>query len=88
MIEFFAGAFKIAAKNKVPIVPMVIEGTGKILPKGRFRIIPHPVTVRILEPIDPAIVNHDAEALQQLVRSRMVEEQRRMRGRAAPATAA
>ncbi len=87
MKEFFQGAFKISAKNEVPIVPIVIEGTGQILPKGRFRIIPHPVTVRILEPIDPAVVGHDADRLHDLVRARMVDEQNRMRGRAASVAA-
>jgi 1-acyl-sn-glycerol-3-phosphate acyltransferase len=85
--EFFLGAFKIACANKVPIVPMVIEGTGKILPKGSFRIAPYPVTVRILPPIDPAEANFDPDRLHALVREAMAAEQARMRGRAAAGVA-
>jgi 1-acyl-sn-glycerol-3-phosphate acyltransferase len=89
MKEFFAGAFKIAVKNDVAIVPMVIEGTGKILPKGRFRIIPHPVTIRILPPIAASSVGGDAERLHQLTRAQMVTAQDDLRGRGqAPARAA
>jgi 1-acyl-sn-glycerol-3-phosphate acyltransferase len=80
--EFFQGAFKIAAKNDVPIVPILIEGTGKILPTGSFRIAPYPVTIRILEPVEPSSVGGDADKLHELVRTRMIEEQARMRGRA------
>jgi 1-acyl-sn-glycerol-3-phosphate acyltransferase len=81
MKEFFQGAFKISVSNKVPIVPILIEGTGKILPKGRFRIMPYPVTVRILPPIDPASVDLDADRLHDVVRAQMIDEQNRMRGR-------
>jgi 1-acyl-sn-glycerol-3-phosphate acyltransferase len=80
--EFFQGAFKISIKNKVPVVPIVIEGTARVLPKGRFRILPYPVTIRILPPVDPASVDYDEQRLHDLVRARMVAEQNRMRGRA------
>ena len=49
--SFFRGAFVIAAKHKVPLVPMVVEGTGDILPKGTFCIRPRQTWVRILPPI-------------------------------------
>lgn len=79
--SFFRGAFRIAAKNRVPIVPMLIEGTHRILPKGRFRIVPRHVLVRILDPIDPASVDYDAKRLHDEVRRRMLEEQARIRSR-------
>lgn len=79
---FFRGAFRIAARNRVPVVPMLIEGTADILPKGKFRIAPRPVLVRILEPVDPASVGFDHKRLHDVVRARMLEEQARIRGRA------
>lgn len=81
MQEFFQGAFKISVKNRTPIVPIVIEGTWNILPKGRFRIMPFPVTVRVLPPIDPASVDHDEARLHDAVRAAMVDAQNLMRGR-------
>jgi len=79
---FYQGAFRLAARNRVPIVPMVIEGTRDILPKGRFRIVPRPVRVQILEPIDPASVGYDHKRLHDVVRARMKQAQDELRGRA------
>jgi 1-acyl-sn-glycerol-3-phosphate acyltransferase len=83
---FFQGAFRIAARNRAPIVPMVVEGTGQILPKGRFVISPRHVLVRVLDPIDPASVDFNYKRLHELVRARMLDEQSRIRGR--PSSAA
>ena len=76
---FYSGAFRIAARNKVPIVPLVIEGSARVLPKGSFRIVPQRVVVRVLEPVDPASVNFDHRRLHDVVRARMVEELKRLR---------
>jgi 1-acyl-sn-glycerol-3-phosphate acyltransferase len=78
--SFFRGAFRIAVRSRVPIVPIVVEGTGGILPKGRFRICPQDVLVRILDPIDPESVGRDHKRLHDVVRDRMREEQRKIRG--------
>jgi len=63
--SFHRGAFVIATRNRVPVVPMVIEGTGQILPKGTFCIRPRPVLVRILPAMDPASFGYDARRLRQ-----------------------
>ena len=52
--RFHRGAFWVAARYRVPIVPVVIEGTARVLPKRSFRIDPQRVTVRVLSPIHPA----------------------------------
>ncbi len=78
--KFYRGAFLIAARNKVPVVPLVLEGTNHILPKHSFRINPQEVLVRILDPIDPADFDFDHRRLHDAVRDRMVAEQKRLRG--------
>jgi 1-acyl-sn-glycerol-3-phosphate acyltransferase len=78
--EFFRGAFWIAARNNVPVVPVVICGTDRVLAKNSMRIVPQQVQVHILEPIEPASVNFDSRRLRDLVHSRMVSELHRMRG--------
>lgn len=40
MKEFQNGAFKLAIKEKVPILPIRIEGTGGALPKGSWMFTP------------------------------------------------
>lgn len=79
--KFYRGAFLIAARNKVPVVPLVLEGTNYVLPKHSFRINPQRVLVRILDPVDPAEFDYDHRRLHDAVRDRMVAEQQRLRRR-------
>jgi 1-acyl-sn-glycerol-3-phosphate acyltransferase len=52
LLEFKTGAFKIAMRAGVPIVPVTILGTRKNLPKGSLAPRPGRVDVIIGEPID------------------------------------
>lgn len=79
--RFFRGAFVLAARNDVPIVPVVVEGTGRILGKGSRRLVPAPVTVRILPPISPASVGGDDRKLRDMVHEVMTAELAKIRGR-------
>ena len=58
----------------MPIVPIVIEGTGAILRKKSMQIRPQPTLVRVLPAIDPAEVVFDDRKLRDLVRARMADE--------------
>jgi len=57
------GAALIAAKAKVPVVPISIWGTGEILGKGKVFPKPAPITVRIGKPLAPP-ESTDKEILQ------------------------
>jgi 1-acyl-sn-glycerol-3-phosphate acyltransferase len=50
--EFKSGAMVLAIKAGVPLVPVAIIGTHKILPKGKLLVQPGEVLVRVGEPID------------------------------------
>jgi 1-acyl-sn-glycerol-3-phosphate acyltransferase len=80
LLPFFSGAFRIAVKKRVPLVPIAIDGTGEILPKGSHYIQPRHVSVSILDPIDPASVGYDWKKLRDLTRERMAAELERLRG--------
>lgn len=59
--RFRAGAFVSAIKGQMPIVPVAISGTRKMLPAGRFWPWPAKIRIDILPPIipgDPAFENH------------------------------
>lgn len=71
---FYRGAFWIAARNRVPVVPVVVEGTFEILSKGSFGIRPRPVTLHVLDPIFPEQAGGDDRRLRHLVRERMSEQ--------------
>ena len=77
LIAFYRGAFWMSARYKVPIVPVLIEGTRGILPKHQLFISPRPVRVRILPPIDPSLVDYDSRKLRDLTRERLRKGQRR-----------
>jgi 1-acyl-sn-glycerol-3-phosphate acyltransferase len=55
------GAAMIAAKAKVPLLPVSLWGTEKILRKGANLPRSVPVTIRIGKPIDPPSSNHRQE---------------------------
>jgi 1-acyl-sn-glycerol-3-phosphate acyltransferase len=74
LIRFFPGAFRLAVRFQVPIVPVVIEGTGTILPKHQLFIRPVPVTIRVLEPILPKDQGDDFKSLLDVTRTRMQAE--------------
>lgn len=50
--EFKAGVMHLAIKAGVPVVPVAIEGTHGILPKGRLLPRTGGVTVRVGDPVD------------------------------------
>lgn len=54
LLPFKKGVFIMALKAAVPIVPVSISGTAKIMPKGRARVTPGRVSITFHEPIATA----------------------------------
>src|SRR6202165_4617953 len=56
LLPFKKGPFYLAEECKVPVVPITISGTEKVMPKGRFAIRPGTatVTVEFHDPIEPS----------------------------------
>jgi 1-acyl-sn-glycerol-3-phosphate acyltransferase len=76
MRRFMPGAFQIAARNRVPIQPIVIRGTSDALPKRGFILQGrHPITVKILDPIPAeSFEGEEPEILMARVRDLFVDE--------------
>lgn len=51
LLEFKAGSMKLATKSKVPVIPVTINGSKDIMPKGSKLIRPAKVTITISEAI-------------------------------------
>ena len=60
-IGFFKrGAFQLALQANVPILPVLIDGTGGILPKhGLIFGSGHHIAIRVLDPVYPATFGTD-----------------------------
>lgn len=68
--EFKRGAFLLASRSGCHVVPVVIQGSREVVPKGSFTIRPGHITVTVLPPItDPALLKNSR---------RLTEEVRRM----------
>jgi 1-acyl-sn-glycerol-3-phosphate acyltransferase len=70
--RFKAGSFLLAIEAGLPVVPLAVTGTRRVMPKGRLRTEPADVSLIIHDPIqhDPTQVSpaatptiHDAKAL-------------------------
>ncbi|MFO0550782.1 MAG: lysophospholipid acyltransferase family protein [Polyangiaceae bacterium] len=79
---FFRGAFMLAARANVPIIPIVHVGTRDVLSKGSFVVRPRRVTLKFLDPIHPELVDNDSRRLRDLTREIMVKELDALRGSA------
>ena len=53
LLPFKKGPFYLAEECDVPIVPITISGTEKVMPKTQFAVRPGVVTVKFHEPIEP-----------------------------------
>ncbi len=73
---FKHGAFTLAKRLGVPVLPIVVEGTGSALPKAGLVLRGrHPITVRVLDEIPPeAFPEGSPEKLTELVRERFKRE--------------
>ncbi len=66
---FKKGGFVMAIDSGVPIVPVVISGARAIMTKGKFRVNPGQIRLRVHKPIDTSTYTHDTkEALMARVR--------------------
>lgn len=73
MGEFQNGAFKLAIKEKVPVLPIMIEGTTNAIPKGSWRFTTKiSCAIKVLAPIDTSsCMPGDYARLRQLAREQL-----------------
>lgn len=82
---FTSGAFHLARRAGVPVLPVAIEGSAQCLPQGSWRFGPAAsVRVRVFPPVEPSKTAGDADALRDHVRQLIVGQLAEWRGDAAP----
>jgi len=50
--KFKRGPFHLALQAGVPVIPVAISGSYRVMPPRTLRVSPGPVTVRVLKPVD------------------------------------
>lgn len=80
--RFAEGAFDLAIREQVPLLPIVLDGTQACLPKKSWIFEPDVyVKMKILEPIDTTgLQKEDGKELTETVRLRMAEQLAEWRG--------
>ena len=74
LLPFKNAPFGLAIAAQVPVVPVYVDGTYRILPKGGLRLHPMPIRVQIGEPIPTAgLTPHDRDGLRDRVRVAILE---------------
>jgi 1-acyl-sn-glycerol-3-phosphate acyltransferase len=72
--SFMAGAFFLAIKAQVDIVPVALVGTYELLPMNTYHIKCRPLEMRVGEPISTAgLKGHDIETLSVQVQAAVEE---------------
>lgn len=70
LLPFKKGPFVLAIAARVPLVPVYCAGTFTLMPKGSWRVRPHPIALAFGAPIDTTGMVYDD-------RERLMEETRR-----------
>lgn len=80
MLPFKDGAFRLAIEAGVPILPLVVTGTGNALAKHDWRMNPATATVTVLDPIETTgLTPKDVAALKARVRTVIAQAHERLR---------
>jgi 1-acyl-sn-glycerol-3-phosphate acyltransferase len=82
VLPFSEGPFMLAIREQVPILPLVVEGSGNALPKHSFLFGPtQDIRLQVLQPVSVAgCETGRSAALRDAVRQRIVDELCRLRG--------
>ena len=79
LLPFKDGAFRLAVKKGVPVIPMAICGTDGILPKhGYVLSLSARCRIKVLSPVSPDSCGGDVETLRNKVRALIGEERTRL----------
>ena len=78
ILPFNDGPFQLAIREGVPVLPLVVEGTGSALPRNTWRFGGvQDIYLHVLPPVDPGTA--ECADLRELVRGRMADELDRIR---------
>ena len=59
MGQFKPGAYKLAVEFNLPVVPITIDGSYRVMPRTTFNVTPGKIVLKLHEPIHPSPEGHD-----------------------------
>ena len=65
MASFKSGAFRLAVEFNLPVVPIAINGSYRVMPRTTFNVTPGTITLTLHDPIMPGAEGHDQRKLMQ-----------------------
>jgi 1-acyl-sn-glycerol-3-phosphate acyltransferase len=79
--RFYSGGFKVSVETGVPMVPLCISGSNRLLPPGRWWLEPAKVSLKVLKPVDPSTFSGPTPHIEmrKTVKSMMAESLAEMR---------
>ncbi|MDZ7715024.1 MAG: lysophospholipid acyltransferase family protein [Balneolaceae bacterium] len=74
--KFTMGAFELAIRNGVPVLPLVIDGTQDCLPKKSWKFgVAQDIRLKVLDPVKTEhLSSNDIEDLTKAVRSKILQQ--------------
>jgi 1-acyl-sn-glycerol-3-phosphate acyltransferase len=72
LADFKRGAFVLASRSGRPVVPVAIQGSGRVVPKGSLDIRPGRISLTALPAISDPAVTKSSRRLQEAVRRAML----------------
>lgn len=80
VLPFNDGPFQLALRENVPILPIVVEGTGTALPRATWRFgATQDIFLRVLPPVSSQIAGANSSLLREYVRELIITELNRLR---------
>jgi 1-acyl-sn-glycerol-3-phosphate acyltransferase len=77
VLAFNDGPFQLAVREKIPVLPLAIEGSGAALPRNTWLFGgTQDIYLTVLEPVDPG--DRDAQQLREFVRQAIADEVSRL----------
>lgn len=75
VLPFKKGPFALALAASAPVCPVTVEGSGKLMPKNRWKITPGKIHVKIGPPVDVRpFAPKDREGLARLIRGKIIDQ--------------
>ena len=69
MASFKSGAFRLAVEFNLPVVPIAINGSYRVMPRTTFNVTPGTISLTFHSPIEPESDGHNIDKVMKEARA-------------------